>query len=93
LFLGLSLLFAAPVFVGPGMHAVARWWLTVAGALCLAGTAGPIVGDMAIQRIGILGYGVVLPVASATLAVVFHRDGRRIRGSRPAAAIGEPGDR
>ena len=75
-FLGLALLFAAPVLAGPGSRAVARWSLAVAGALCLVGTAGPIVGDMAIHRIGILGYGVVLPVACAALAVVFRRESR-----------------
>lgn len=72
-FLGLSLLFAAPVFVGAGLFAAARWSLGIAGALSLAGTIGPITGNMALQRIGILGYGVVLPIASAILARVFRR--------------------
>jgi hypothetical protein len=72
-FLGLALLFAAAVFVGPGVRKVARWSLAVAGALCLLGTIGPVIGDMAVQRIGVLGYGVGLPVASLAVAVVFYR--------------------
>lgn len=72
-FLGLSLLFAAPVFVGAGVFAAARWSLAIAGALCLAGTIGPITGSMALQRIGIVGYGVVLPIVWVILARVFRR--------------------
>lgn len=72
-FLGLSLLFAAPVFVGAGVFAAARWSLAITGALCLAGTIGPITGSMALQRIGILGYGVGLPVSCVILARVFRR--------------------
>ncbi|NGX15584.1 hypothetical protein [Wenzhouxiangella sp. XN24] len=73
-FLGLSLLCAALVFVGPGIRAVARWSLGVAGALSLLGTVGPIVGDMALQRIGMLGYGVGLPVAAWVLSRFFRRN-------------------
>lgn len=72
-FLGLALSFAAAVFVGPGVRKVARWSLATAGALCLVGTIGPVIGDMAVQRIGILGYGVGLPVASLAVAVVFYQ--------------------
>jgi hypothetical protein len=72
-FLGLSLLFAAPVFVGAGVFAAARWSLAIAGGLCLAGTIGPITGSMPLQRIGILGYGVVLPIACVFLARAFRR--------------------
>jgi hypothetical protein len=72
-FLGLALLFAAAVFVGPGVQAVARWTLAGAGTLCLMGAIGPVIGDMALQRIGILGYGIGLPVASFAVAIVFHR--------------------
>ena len=63
IFLGLSLLCAAFVFVGSGIRAFTRWSLIVAGTLSLLGAIGPIVGDMALQRIGILGYGVGIPVA------------------------------
>jgi len=74
IFLGLSLLCAALVFVGSGTRAFARWSLVVAGALSLLGAIGPIVGDMALQRIGIFGYGVGLPIAALALSRFFHRN-------------------
>ncbi|WP_139150798.1 hypothetical protein [Halofilum ochraceum] len=73
-FLGLSLLCAAPVFVGSGIRALSRWSLAVAGALSLIGVVGPIVGDMALQRIGILGYGIGLPIAALVLSRFFRQD-------------------
>lgn len=74
IFLGLPLLCAAFVFVGSGIRAFARWSLVVAGTLSLIGAIGPIVGDMALQRIGILGYGVGLPIAALPLSRFFHRN-------------------
>ena len=74
-FLGLSLVCAAPVFAGPGLNLAARWCVSITGALCLVGTLGPIIGDMALQRIGILGYGVALPITCFILARVFRRAG------------------
>jgi len=85
-FLGLTLLFAAAVFVGSGARAVARWSLAAAGALCLLGAIGPVIGDMAVQRIGILGYGVGLPIASLAVAQVFRREVDRADGSRDPTA-------
>lgn len=83
-FLGLSLLSAAFVFTGPGIRATARWSLLMAGSLSLLGAIGPILGDMALQRIGILGYGVALPIASLVLARLYghqektgHGEGRQ----------------
>jgi hypothetical protein len=74
MFLGLSLLCAALVFVGSGIRAYARMSLVAAGALSLLGAIGPIVGDMALQRIGILGYGVGLPIAALLLSRFFRRN-------------------
>lgn len=74
IFLGLSHLCAALVFVGSGIRALARWSLVLAGALSLLGAIGPIVGDMALQRIGILGYGVGLPIAALVLSRFFYRN-------------------
>lgn len=71
-FLGLSLLCAALVFVGSGIHAFVRMSLVAAGALSLLGAIGPIFGDMALQRIGILGYGVGLPIAALVLSRFFR---------------------
>ena len=68
-FLGLALLFAAPVFAGERSDVLrVRRAFHVAGALCLLGTIGPLVGAMALQRIGIVGYAIVLPVAFFWLA-------------------------
>ncbi|HKL50728.1 MAG TPA: hypothetical protein VJ908_06135 [Wenzhouxiangellaceae bacterium] len=74
IFLGLALLFAAPVFTGTARRTRIRWMLSITGGLCMAGAIGPIVGDMAVQRIGIVGYGVLLPVTCVLLALLFRKD-------------------
>lgn len=71
-FLGIGLIFAAPVFPGHGAEKVLRRALLLSGALALAGTVGPLIGDMRLQRIGILGYAGVLPVAFFLLARFFR---------------------
>lgn len=78
-FLGLALLFAAPVFTGRGRAATARWVLAITGVLCLAGAAGPLIGDMAVQRIGIVGYGLGLPVACVLVARWFRGRGMAVK--------------
>jgi hypothetical protein len=82
-FLGLALVFAAPVFAGSGRRARARWALVATVVLCLLGGIGPIVGNMAIQRIGILGYGVALPIMCILLALVFHQGGSSLYAVQP----------
>lgn len=72
IFLGLALLFAACVFDGTGPHARIRRMLSITGALCLAGAVGPIMDNMALQRIGILGYGVLLPITCVLLVPGFR---------------------
>ena len=76
-FLGLSLLCAAFVFSGSGIRGLCRWSLFIAGALSLLGVIGPVTGDMALQRIGIVGYGIVLPVAMGMLSQFFRRHSER----------------
>jgi len=71
-FLGLALLAAAPVFPGTGAEQAVRRGLWLCGGLTLAGTVGPLVGDLRLQRIGILGYAVVLPVVFFLLARLFR---------------------
>jgi hypothetical protein len=73
LFLGLSLLFAAPVFEGGSLERRIRRGLVVGGALCVAGVVGPAVGDMRLQLVGVLGYAGVLPVVCFMLARLFRR--------------------
>lgn len=72
-FLGLSLLFAAPVFKGDGPPNRVRVSLIGAGILCLAGVLGPAFGQMHIQYLGIAGYAFVLPIACLLLAMLFRR--------------------
>lgn len=76
LFLGLSLVSAAFVFRGPGLARAVRWSLAATGGLCLLGTAGPLMGDMAFQRVGIVGYGVGLPITSVLIALTFRKQDR-----------------
>lgn len=73
-FLGMSLLFAAPTLHVLGNQATVRV-VVVTGVLCLLGTIGPLVGDMRWQVIGIVGYGLALPVAALMIAGVFRRLG------------------
>ena len=42
----------------------ARRGLILCGALCLVGTVGPILGDLRLQRIGVVGYALGLPGAA-----------------------------
>jgi hypothetical protein len=74
IFLGLALIFAAPVFQGGGLRRAVRLTMASAGYLSLAGTVGPAIGDLRWQRVGILGYGAVLPVAALLLAILFRRE-------------------
>ena len=74
LFLGLALLFAAPVFDSVGAERGVRRGLLISGVLCVAGIIGPAIGNMRLQLVGVLGYGVVLPVVSFMLARLFRSD-------------------
>jgi hypothetical protein len=73
LFLGLSLLFAAPVFQGGKLEDAVRIGLYVGGALCITGILGPATGDMRLQFIAIVGYAGVLPIVSLLLVLLFRR--------------------
>ena len=70
LFLGLSLLCAAPVFTGR-RYATVRRGLLVSGSLCLAGLLGPALNTMAWRELGIFGYSVVLPLTCLALSRAF----------------------
>jgi hypothetical protein len=77
LLLGLSLIFAAPVFAGKGRLALVRVGLYLAGGLCLLGIIGPAVGNLSWRFIGVFGYGVILPVVFLLLGFVFRDSGRQ----------------
>ena len=76
LFLGLALLFAAPVFAGARAEARVRRGLVLCGVLCLAGLVGPAVGNMRLQLVGVVGYALVLPVVSVFLMSYFRHEER-----------------
>ena len=61
--LGVALLAAAASMRWDDRTRRVRGWLQATGLLSLVGIAGPIVGDMRVQRIGVFGYAVLLPVA------------------------------
>lgn len=77
LFLGLSLLFAAPTFKGAGLHTTVRFSLVISGVLCIAGLLGPALDNMPLQRLGILGYSIVFPLVCLLLAMLFRRSAPR----------------
>jgi uncharacterized membrane protein len=74
LFLGLALLFAGAALAAIAPSAVRRG-LLLAGGLCVAGTLGPVVGNMRLQLVGVFGYAVVLPVVCLLLARFFRAAG------------------
>ncbi len=67
LFLAIALVLSGLGFDAAGPQRGVRRALLGAGVLCLLGTIGPVVGDMRLQRLGVIGYGVVLPVACVLL--------------------------
>jgi uncharacterized membrane protein YhaH (DUF805 family) len=74
LLLGLALLFAAFTFAPSGRELPVRRGLILCAALCLLGLAGPIVGNMRLQLIGVFGYAVVLPILCLLLSREFGAD-------------------
>ena len=85
LFLGLALLFAAPVFAGVGQERNVRRGLVVTGLLCIAGVVGPSVGNMRLQLVGVVGYAAALPVVCLLMARVFRHHHAHVMSNRGAA--------
>jgi hypothetical protein len=77
LFLGLSLLFAAPVFTAGQLEGAVRTGLYVAGTLCIVGILGPASGEMRLQFIAVTGYAGVLPAVCLLLGMLFRRSRQR----------------
>ena len=71
-FLGLALVLAASAFSGDALSRWTRRVLVLTGTLCLLGTAGPLIGDLRVQRIGVFGYGVGLPLGCFLVARVLR---------------------
>jgi hypothetical protein len=72
-FLSLSMLFAVPVFSGPGLARATRILMRSVGVLCLLGLLGPLTGRLGLQSMGGVGYGLVFPVACLLMALVLRR--------------------
>jgi hypothetical protein len=86
-FLGLSLLFAAPAIRGDGLGALLRRTMLVTGAICILGVTGPVTGDLRLQFVAVTGYGLLFPVVCLLLGVCFARP----RRDSPTRTIGHGG--
>jgi hypothetical protein len=76
MFLGLSLLFMAQAFPGRGTEVMVRVGLRTAGALCIAGLAGPLLGNLDWRMIGVFGYGAMFPAVCILMGTVFRSAAR-----------------
>lgn len=72
--LGLSLLFAALAIEPLKQTSRLRGGLFLCGALCVAGTIGPAIGNMRWQFVGVFGYAVVLPIVTLEIAKYLRRE-------------------
>jgi len=82
-FLGLSLLFAAPAFKGDRLRNTVRRTMIFSGSMCVLGVLGPFTGDLRYQFIAVVGYGIVFPAVCLFLALLFGRS-HTIRPARTA---------
>jgi hypothetical protein len=88
LFFALSLLCAAFVFTGPGKARFVRWSFAASGLLTLAGLAGPAAGAAEWRIIGVLGYGLLFPVACLVLGRIWCEQAART--TTPRSRPGRP---
>ena len=72
-FFALAMLFAAPVFAGPGLCRAIRFGMIASGALAFAGLIGLAVGNMMLRNIGIAGYLGVFLVVDGLIFKLFVR--------------------
>lgn len=77
LLLGLALVLSARALPDDPRSRRLGHWLSVTGALCLAGLIGPFVGDMRLQLIGVFGYAVLLPIVAWVSVGWFRAPERR----------------
>jgi hypothetical protein len=73
LFFGLSMLFAAQVFVKNRFERTLKTLLIVSGILSLVGLMGVPLQNMQVRNIGIVGYAVVAPVAFLLMGIILGR--------------------
>jgi hypothetical protein len=75
-FFPLGSFFAAATVRGSGLARLVRALLIVSAVLALVGLLGVPFANMQVRNVGIIGYAVFFPTASALLAVLFQRDRR-----------------
>ncbi|MGF1568371.1 MAG: hypothetical protein ACFCVD_09925 [Nodosilinea sp.] len=75
-FFALAMLCAAPVFKVGRLEKTVRGLIVVSGVLSLAGLVGVPLGNMQVRLVGLVGYGVVAPVAFLLLGRVLGNEGR-----------------
>jgi hypothetical protein len=71
-FLGVALMFTAAALDPARTSSRLRRLVQLTGVLCLAGIAGPAIGNMRLQLIGVFGYAVLLPLVAYGLAAWFR---------------------
>lgn len=69
-FFALSMLCVAPVFKGGRLEKTVRSLMVISGVLSLGGLVGVPLGNMQVRMVGLVGYGVVAPVAFLLLGRV-----------------------
>jgi hypothetical protein len=72
-FFALSMLCAAPVFKVGRLEKTVRSLMVISGVLSLAGLVGVPLGNMQVRLVGVVGYGVVAPVAFLLLGRVLGK--------------------
>jgi hypothetical protein len=88
--LGIALLLAAAVFAGNRRAGWVMRGMALSGILCLGGLLGAVLGDMNVRNIGIVGYGLVLPVALMFLSRLFATTPATDDPSIPPVSTGLP---
>ncbi len=72
-FLGFALLATSCAYLGDGTKRLIRRGSFVTGIFCVVGVLGPITGEMRIQFISVIGYGVLLPALWFVMALDFSK--------------------
>jgi hypothetical protein len=73
LFVGLAMVFLGLAHRAGG-ETRGRVLLLAGGTLCLVGLAGPLSGNMSLQNVALVGYGVLLPLAAYRSIATFRGD-------------------
>jgi hypothetical protein len=71
-FLGLALLFLAPVFRDRKLVRALFWVLLISGTLCLIGTVGKVASIIPLTFVGVVGWGLGLTIATGLMVTWFR---------------------